>query len=101
MLLDGLPDSAHLKNHHGEMPWGMQEELLAQIVEEISVLVAQKARDEPRHVPRPPAIEAAQQAAIAEQAKAAAASNQPTVNPDGSVKAVGHRQLLEYMRGRG
>lgn len=79
----------------------MQEELLAQIVEEISVLVAQKAREQPLHVPRPASVEAAHEAVREAQAKAAAAANQPTINADGSIKAIGHRQLLEYMKGRG
>lgn len=35
------------------MPWGVQEELIAQVVEEVSVLVAGMTRDKPLTLPRP------------------------------------------------
>jgi hypothetical protein len=38
--------------------WGVTEELLAQLIEEVSVLTADRRRKEPREVPRPgPAAE--------------------------------------------
>jgi len=78
----------------------MQTELLAQIVEELSVMTAQKAREEPIRVPRPAWLERAIEAARKRREAEARQGDQPTVGADGSVKAFGHRQLLEHMRGR-
>lgn len=53
-LYDGLPDSAPSKREDPDEPvWGATEELLAQVVEEVSVLVADKRRKDPRTLPRP------------------------------------------------
>ena len=100
VLLDGLPDGARSKTPRGEVPWGMPEELLAQLIEEVSVLVAQRAREEPLHVTRPHSIEKAHEAAREAAKKAQAQSTAPTYGADGSVKAFGHRQMLEMMKGR-
>lgn len=83
----------------------MTEELLAQIVEEVSVLTAQKARPEPRQVRRPARIEAeikaAREAAEKQARLDALRQDTPTVKADGSIVAVGHRQMLALMRSRG
>lgn len=53
-LYDGLPDGAVSRRENPDEPhWGTTEELLAQMVEEVSVLVADKRRKEPRSLPRP------------------------------------------------
>lgn len=54
MLYDSLPDSAISKREDPDQAhWGPLEELLAQLVEEVSVLVADKRRKDPRTIPRP------------------------------------------------
>lgn len=54
MLYESLPDSAVSKREEPDQPhWGPLEELLAQVVEEVSVLVAERRRKEPRTIPRP------------------------------------------------
>jgi len=100
VLLDGLPDSARSKTPRGEVAWGSLQELMAQLIEEVSVLVAQRAREEPLHVTRPPSIEQAHQRMREAAEKAKAASSTPTYGKDGSVVAYGHKQMLEIMRGR-
>lgn len=53
-LYRGLPEGALSKQETtGLPPWGMQEELMAQLVEEVSVLAADHRRKEPRVLPRP------------------------------------------------
>ena len=101
VLLDGLPDESRSKVPRGESPWGWIEELLAQIVEELSVQTAQKAREEPFEVPRPARIAAARKAAQEAAARRKREESQPTVNADGSIKVYGHKQMLEFMRNRG
>lgn len=54
MLYDGLPDSAPSKREDpDEEMWGATEELLAQVIEEVSVLAAGMQREKPRQVLRP------------------------------------------------
>ncbi|AWI32686.1 hypothetical protein [Streptomyces tirandamycinicus] len=51
-FLDGLPDESRLKS----APiggWTIQTELLAQLIEEVSLLAADRRREEPRTVTRP------------------------------------------------
>jgi threonine synthase len=76
----------------------MQTELLAQIVEELSVMTAQKAREEPLRVPRPAWLERAIEAAKERREAEARESDQPMIGADGSVKAVGHRQMLAMIK---
>jgi hypothetical protein len=53
-LIAGLPDGALCKQDNpGETPWGVTEELLAQLVEEVSVLAADRRRKDPITIPRP------------------------------------------------
>lgn len=53
-LLQGLPEGARCRKEDPDEPaWGLVEELLAQVIEEVSVLAAERRRPEPRHVPRP------------------------------------------------
>lgn len=78
----------------------MQEELLAQIVEELSVMTAQKAREEPIRVPRPASLERAIEAARKRREEEARQSDSFSVSANGAVKAVGHRQMLAMMRQR-
>ena len=52
MYLDGLPDDSATRSHRTG-GWTATEELLAQVVEEVSILAADKRREEPREVPRP------------------------------------------------
>lgn len=52
--LDGLPDEARCRREDPDEPrWGVLEELIAQVVEEVSVLAAERRRPEPRKIPRP------------------------------------------------
>lgn len=52
--LIGLPESARTQREDPDVPaWGWNEELLAQLIEEVSVLAADKRRKEPRQVHRP------------------------------------------------
>ncbi len=54
VLIEGLPDGARSKTDDpGIAEWGTTDELLAQLVEEVSVLVADRRRKEPRTIPRP------------------------------------------------
>lgn len=76
----------------------MQTELLAQIVEELSVMSAQKAREEPIRVPRPAWLERAIEAAKKRREDEVRQSDEPTIGLDGSVKVVGHRQMLAMMK---
>lgn len=55
-LLDGLPVEARCRQEDPDDPassWGSTEELLAQLIEEVSVLAADRRRKEPRQLPRP------------------------------------------------
>jgi len=52
--VDGLPEQARTRRAAGEpVWWGFQEELLAQLVEVLSVLVSDHRFKEPLTVPRP------------------------------------------------
>lgn len=54
VLVTGLPDEALCKQEPGATPWGVQEELLAQLVEEVSIVAAgYKRPNGPIDVPRP------------------------------------------------
>lgn len=54
VLVAGLPDEALCKQEPGDMPWGVAEELLAQLVEEVSIVAAgYKRPNGPISVPRP------------------------------------------------
>lgn len=54
VIFDALPENARSKRQDPDVPtWGMQEELLAQVVEEVSVLASNRQRKEPRRLPRP------------------------------------------------
>lgn len=79
----------------------MQTELLAQIVEELSVMTAQKAREEPIRVTRPAWLERAIEAAKKRREDEQRANDQPVMGIDGSVKVFGHKQMLAYMKGGG
>ena len=60
MLLDGLPEESRLRRADPSLaPWGYLEELLAQLLEELSVLTSDRRRKEPLSVPRPGAARAA------------------------------------------
>ena len=50
----GLPADARCRRTDPDTPlWGYVEELLAQVIEEVSVLSADRRRKEPRQLPRP------------------------------------------------
>jgi len=51
-LLDELPEEA-ASNRAETGSWGLTHELLAQLIEEVSVLAADRRRKEPRTIPRP------------------------------------------------
>lgn len=54
MLLEGLPEQARTRRASDDRAWwGFTEELLAQLVEMVSILAADKRLAEPRTVPRP------------------------------------------------
>lgn len=54
VLIEGLPPTALSKQDNpGEVPWGVTDELLAQLVEEVSVLTSDRRRKEPIEIPRP------------------------------------------------
>jgi hypothetical protein len=53
-MLRRLPETARLAHPAGEhAPWSVQDELLAQLLEEVSVVASQRQRKEPLRVPRP------------------------------------------------
>jgi hypothetical protein len=53
-LIAGLPADARCRRDDPNTPvWGYLEELLAQVIEEVSVLAADRRRKEPRVLPRP------------------------------------------------
>lgn len=66
------------------MPWGYVEELLAQLIEEVSVLTADRRRKEPREVRRPDSE--------GEQPQRKGRVDKP----GGGVILRGHRAFLEY-----
>lgn len=86
------------------------EELMALLLEEVSLLTSQRTRPEPLDVPRPESFKAA-----VRRVKAAAAgasqvhhgpeseppSDVPLLRADGGVTAVGHRAVLALMSGQG
>lgn len=54
VYLEGLPSDARCRKEDPDEPtWGLVEELLAQVIEEVGVLAAERRRAEPRRVPRP------------------------------------------------
>lgn len=59
-LLAGLPADARTRRENPDTPmWGFDQELLAQLVEEVSILAADYRRKKPREVPRPTSPEQA------------------------------------------
>lgn len=57
MLLRALPAEARLSRLPGdEVAWSTDTELLARLVEEVSVLAADKRRKKPLEVPRPRSV---------------------------------------------
>lgn len=60
VLMHALPPEARsARENPDEQPWGVVEELLAQVVEVTSVTASGRQMSEPRQVPRPGAIERA------------------------------------------
>ena len=54
MLLRGLPLDSRTRNDDPDAPlWGYTEELIAQVLEEVSVIASDHRRKKPRQVPRP------------------------------------------------
>ncbi|MYX26745.1 hypothetical protein GTY75_08690 [Streptomyces sp. SID8381] len=52
MLLDGLPEESRTKSSLID-GWTVHTELLAQLVEEVSLLASDRRREEPRTITRP------------------------------------------------
>lgn len=66
--------------------WGHVEELLAQLIEEVSVLTADRRRKKPREVRRPDAMRAASSPATPTGYETGA----------GTIHARGHAQMLAF-----
>ncbi len=90
MLFRGLPDDALSKRDANAASWSTTEELLAQLIEEVSVMTAQHVRKEPRKVPRPAAL------TITPRAKPGL-----TEDAEGRVRAVGPAAILQRAREAG
>lgn len=89
MLFRGLPDNAVSKRDSpDDAPWGLTEELTAQLIEEVSVLAADRRRKEPRSVPRP-------------WEKKDAKPKPLDVSEDGAVHAHGYQGMLAAAQMRG
>lgn len=70
-------------------PWGWAEELLAQVIEEVSVLAADKRRKEPRQVKRPFDTGSPEESNVG-----------LTTNASGGQTAVGHDAVLAMFASR-
>ncbi len=69
--------------------WGLPEELLAQLIEEVSVLVADRRRRKPREVTRPEWMQ-----------RASKRNAKGFQSEDGSVRVRGHAQMKAYAAAR-
>ncbi len=88
MLLDGLPEESRVTSS----PiggWTAHTELLVQLIEEVSLLAADRRRDAPRTITRPYATDAPVPQGNSEQAE----QHTPQMN--------GHRQMLAAAARRG
>jgi hypothetical protein len=55
-LIDGLPTDSLTKtppDQRDKPKWTVEDELLAQLIEEVSILAAEQRRKKPRQIPRP------------------------------------------------
>lgn len=68
--------------------WTTETELLAQLIEEVSILAADRRRDKPTSIPRP-------------FNPADAAPQRPGAQPQPAPKLTGHRQMLAAAMQRG
>ncbi|WP_330335708.1 hypothetical protein OHS33_38670 (plasmid) [Streptomyces sp. NBC_00536] len=87
MLLDGLPQESRVASS----PiggWTPHTELLAQLIEEVSVLAADRRRESPRTIARPYAT-----------AAAVPTGNSPAEHP--APQMTGHRKMLAAAARRG
>ncbi|MEU3652848.1 hypothetical protein AB0E67_08335 [Streptomyces sp. NPDC032161] len=82
VLIDGLPENSRVQSAQIN-GWTKETKLLAQLIEEVSILAADRRRDEPTSIPRPfnPAESAPERTG---------ARSQPQPAP----KLTGHRQML-------
>lgn len=88
-LLDELPEeAASVRAEVGN--WELTHELLAQLIEEVSVLAADQRRKEPRSIPRPSAPN--------ESSQKPAANTGLHSTGDGGMKAVGLDGMLGLAR---
>lgn len=62
-LVRTTPESREVLRQHRE--WPVEVELLAQLIEEVSILVAERRRRRPREVPRPDYLKRSHGAGIA------------------------------------
>ncbi|WP_406153247.1 hypothetical protein OG217_05860 [Streptomyces sp. NBC_01023] len=91
VLIDGLPEESRIQSAQIN-GWTKETELLAQLIEEVSILAADRRREEPTSIPRP--YNPAQ----------AAAHEQPGAKPQQHTAApqmTGHRQMLAAAMQRG
>ncbi|MGW0562957.1 hypothetical protein ACWDZ4_20615 [Streptomyces sp. NPDC003016] len=88
VLLEGLPEESRLKSS-AVGGWTVHNELLAQLIEEVSLLAADRRREEPRTVNRPYDRAAAVPQGNSEQAQQAS----PSMS--------GHRKMLAAAARRG
>lgn len=52
-LIDGLPEDARLQSDTPDEPWGVTRELLAMLVEEVSITNSERRHKQPLEIPRP------------------------------------------------
>lgn len=85
--LIGLPEQARTRREDPDVPpWGWPEELLAQLIEEVSVLTADRRRKEPRQVTRPFMADVETSGGLVD-------------NGSGGVTAHGHEAMLHMFAG--
>lgn len=83
-----MPESARTQRENpDEPPWGWVEELLAQVIEEVSVLAADRRRKEPKKVKRPFLTSDESSGGLAE-------------NASGGLTAQGHDAMLAMFRAK-
>jgi hypothetical protein len=87
----GLPPEALCKRDSADQEsWSNTEELLAQLIEEVSVMTAGHQRKEPRKVPRPYG-----------ETERARPPKPGLVESDGRVRAVGAAAIVTHAAARG
>lgn len=89
VLIDGLPEDSRIQSAQ-IAGWTKETELLAQLIEEVSILAADRRREEPTYIPRP-----------YNPADAAPPRPGAQPQPQSAPQLTGHRQMLAAALQRG